>query len=165
MSSPIAVCKTEEVDVILLQETFLTTGTKLKIAGYNAYTTRQIGTDKGLAILVRTTIPITRLHNPIPCGDNVETLAVTKERLTLLCGDFNAHHPILSFPSTTSPSGEHIPFALGELEGVTLLNTEQPTHLRGGRLDLTFATTAMRHLTRWQVHSTLVIDHFVTVTE
>ncbi|XP_068208325.1 uncharacterized protein [Palaemon carinicauda] len=199
MSSLIAICKTEEIDVILLQETLLTTGKKLRITGYNAYTTPQIGTDKGLATLVRTTIPTTRLHNPIPCGTNVETMAVTLTLLnqkvdiyniyrkinredtgelqltqlfvhterapTLICGDFNAHHPILSSPSMTNPSGEHIAFTLEEFEGVTLLSTEQPTHLRGGRLDLTFATTAIRHLTKERVHSTLISDHFATVTE
>ncbi|XP_068250172.1 uncharacterized protein [Palaemon carinicauda] len=182
MSSLIAVCKTEEIDAILLQETFLTTGTKLRIAGYNAYTTSMIGTDKGLATLVRKTIPTTRLHNPIPCGINVETLTVTLTLLnqkvdiyniyrkinreepgelqltqlfayterppTLISGDFNAHHPILSSPSMTNLSGDHIAFVLEEFEGVALLNTRQPTHLRGGTLDLTFVTTAIRHLTR-----------------
>ncbi|XP_068233494.1 uncharacterized protein [Palaemon carinicauda] len=180
----------------MLQETFLTTGKKLRIAGYNAYITPQIDTDKGLATLVRTTIPTTRLHNPIPCGTNVKTLAVTitllnqkidiyrkinsedtgelqltqlfahvERTTTLICGDFNAHHPILSFPSMTNPSGEHIAFALEEFEGVALLNTGQLTHIRGGRLDLTFVTTAVRHLTRWRVHSNLISDHFATVTE
>ncbi|XP_068229757.1 uncharacterized protein [Palaemon carinicauda] len=168
------------------------------LISYNAYTTPEIGTNKDLGTLVRTTIPTTRLHNPIPCGNNVETLEVTVTLLnqkldihniyrkmnreesgelqltqlfalaegtpSLICGDFNAHHPISS-PSTTNPSGEHIAFALGEFEGVSLLNTGHPTHIRGGRLDLTSATTAIRHLTRWRVHSTLVSDPFATVTE
>ncbi|XP_068204678.1 uncharacterized protein [Palaemon carinicauda] len=198
MSSLIAVCKTEDIDVVLLQKILLTARRKLKIKGYNA-TTPQIGTDKGLATLVKTSIPTTRLHNLIPCGTNVETLAVTitllnqkiyiyniyrkinredtgelqvtqlfahaKRTPTIICGDFNVHHPILSSSSMTNPSGEHIAFALEEFEGIALLNTGQPTHLRGGRLDMTFVTTAIRHLTKWQVHSTLISDHFATVTE
>ncbi|XP_068225095.1 uncharacterized protein [Palaemon carinicauda] len=162
MSSPITVCKIEDIDVILLQETNLIVGRKIKIPGYNAYTTPQIGTDRGLATLVKKSIPTTRLHNRIPCSINIETLAVTitllnqkidiyniyrkvnredtgeiqlpqlfahaKRTPSIICGDFNAHHPILSSLSMTNPSGEHIAFALEEFEGITLLNTGHPTH-------------------------------------
>ncbi|XP_066945256.1 uncharacterized protein [Macrobrachium rosenbergii] len=84
---------------------------------------------------------------------------------TIICGDFNAHHPLLSSPTITNQAGEHVAYSLEEFEGVALLNTGQSTHIRGGRLDLTFATTTIRHLTRWQVHPTLVSDHFATMTE
>ncbi|XP_068236931.1 uncharacterized protein [Palaemon carinicauda] len=186
-----------EIDVILLHETFLTTGKKVRIAGYNAYTPPQIGTDKGLATLVRTTINTTGLHNPIPCCTNVETLAITVTLLTqkvdiyniyrkinwedtrvlqltqliahaertptLIFGDFNAHHPILSSQSMTNPSGEHIAFASEDFEGVALLNTTYT--LKRKQTRYTFLTTAVRHLTKWRVQATLISDHFATVTE
>ncbi|XP_068227962.1 uncharacterized protein [Palaemon carinicauda] len=156
MPSLIAVCKTEDIDVILLQETWLTSGAKFRIARYNAYTTPRIGTDKGLAALVKTSIPTARIHNLIACGNNIKTLAVritllnqnidiysnyrkinreepgelqlaqlfahTAVSPTIICGDFKAHHPLLSSPSARIPSGEHIAFALEEFEGVSLLN-------------------------------------------
>ena len=76
-----AVCKTENYDVVTLQETLLPSHRRFKISGYNIFTTPFANGNRGLAILTKTSIPAMKLHNPINCGDNVEVLAV---RLTLL---------------------------------------------------------------------------------
>ena len=72
----LACCKTENYDIITLQETLLRRGQKFKINGYNVYTTPHENTDRGLAILIKNTIPVKKINNPISCGDNVEVLAL-----------------------------------------------------------------------------------------
>ena len=138
----IAHCKTENYDVITLQETLLQRGHKFKINGYNVYTTPNENTNRGLAILIKTSIPVKKINNPIPCGENVEVLAVTltlqdtkldiyniyrkitrgntgeldltqlfahaSSTNTIISGDFNAHHPILSSPSPSNEAGENM---------------------------------------------------------
>ena len=52
-------------------------GKSFKLRGYNTYTTPQQDSDRGLAILVQSFIPVKRIQHPIPCGFNVEVLAVT----------------------------------------------------------------------------------------
>ena len=192
----IAHCKTEQFDVITLQETLLKKGKKFKINGYNTYTTPQENTDRGLAILVKNTLPAKRIANPIPCGDNVETLgititlqdmnlniynlyrklhrdntgtleltqlfALTSTENTVIMGDFNAHHPLLSSPIPTNTAGVHIAQMLEDFPEVALLNNGQQTHIRGGRLDLTFLSTHLRILTKWEVHPTITSDHYAT---
>ena len=76
----LAYCKTEKYDVITLQEALINIGKKFKVNGYNTYTTPCDNTNRGLAILVKSSIPVKRITNPISCGDNVEVMAV---RLTL----------------------------------------------------------------------------------
>ena len=73
----IAHSKTENYDLITLQETLLNRAKKLKLNGYTTYTTPHENTDRGLAILIRNSIPAKRITNPISCGNNVEVLAVT----------------------------------------------------------------------------------------
>ena len=195
----IAHCKIEKYDIILLQETLLRTGQKFKLNGYNVYTTPHENTDRGLAILVRSTIPVKRIANPISCGNNVEVLAVTitlqnntldiyniyrkitqgntgeleltqlfahaASTHTLIAGDFNAHHQMLSSPSPANEAGEHIAILLNDYHNISLINNGQPTHIRGGRLDLTFITTTLRSIVRWHIHPTLMSDHFATITK
>ena len=192
----IAHSKTEKYDVITLQETLLQRGTKFKISGYNTYTTPHENTDRGLTILVKNSIPAKRITNPIPCGINVEVLAVTltlqdtkldiyniyrklaqgntgeldlielfahtSNTNTLITGDFNAHHNMLSSPSTSNEAGQHIAQLLEDFPNTALLNNGQPTHIRGGRLDLSFISTPIRALSEWNVHPTLMSDHFAT---
>ena len=195
----IAHCKTENYDIIILQETLLRTGQKFRLGGYNVYTTPHENSDRGLAILVKSTIPVKRITNPISCGNNVEVLAVTitlqnntldiyniyrklaqgnvgeldltqlfahaASTNTLITGDFNAHHQLLSSPSPANEAGEHIDLLLNDYQNISLINNGQPTHIRGGRLDLTFITTTLRSIVRWYVHPTLMSDHFATVTK
>ena len=194
----IAHAKTENFDIIVLQETLLRTGQKFKLGGYNIYTTPYENTDRGLAILVKSTIPVKKINNPISCGNNVEVLAVritlqnstldiyniyrkitqgsegeldltqlfahAASTSTIVTGDCNAHHSILSSPSPSNEAGEHIALLLNDLN-ISLLNNGLPTHIRGGRLDLTFITTNLRSLVKWFVHPTLMSDHFATVSE
>ena len=159
--------------------------------------THSEGSDRGLAILVKSVIPVKRVPNPIACGPNVEVLAVTltllnreldiyniyrkihrehtgeldvtqlfahaSARHTLICGDFNAHHGVglFSSPAGNNESGEHLASVLGDFPDMCLLNNGQPTHVRGGRLDLSFISLPLRHLATWNVHATLTSDHFV----
>ena len=76
----LAYCKTENYDIIALQETLVQTGKKFRVNRYNTYTTPCENTNRGLAILVKSSIPVKRITNPISCGDCVEVMAV---RLTL----------------------------------------------------------------------------------
>ena len=192
----LAHCKTEHYDVITLQETLLQRGKKFKLNGYTTYTTPHEDTNRGLAILVKNSIPAKRIANPISCGNNVEVMATTitlqnyqldiynvyrkltqgrvgelelsnlcghaSSRNTLITGDFNAHHNILSSPSHTNEAGEHIASMLTDFPDVALLNNGEPTHIRGGRLDLSFISTPLRSATKWGVHPTLTSDHFAT---
>ena len=195
----IVVSKTEKYDVIILQETLLRRGHKFRLNGYNTYTTPYENTDRGLAILVRSVIPVKKITSPISCGDNVEVLAVqitlqdakldiyniyrkltqgntgeleltqlfahTSSTNTIIAGDFNAHHSILSSPSPSNDAGEHISHLLDNFNDVSIMNNGQATHIRGGRLDLTFISTPLRHSSRWSVHPTLMSDHFATTTD
>ena len=195
----IAHCKTENYDIITLQETLLRRGQKYKLNGYNVYTTPYENTDRGLATLVKSSIPVKKITNPITCGDNVEVLALkitlqdttldiynihrkcthgnsgeldltqlfahASSRNTIINGDFNAHHPMLSSPSNTNEAGDHIAQIITDFPNVALLNNGQATHIRGGRLDLTFLTAPLRSLTKWCIHPTLMSDHFATNTE
>ena len=195
----IAACKTENIDIIILQETLLRRGQKFKVGGYSVYTTPHEDTDRGLAILIKSTIPVKKISNHISCGEDVEVLAVTitlqdtkldiyniyrkitqgntgeldmtqlfahaSSTNTLITGDFNAHHQILSSPTAPNEAGEHIAHLLNDFHNISLVNNGQPTHIRGGRLDLTFISTPIRTLVKWDVHPTLMSDHFATVTD
>ena len=70
---------------------------------------------------------------------------------TIILGDFNAHHPILSSPSVTNEAGRHIAQSLDDFLDIALLNNGQPTHILGGRLDLSFITTALRQIAQWDI--------------
>ena len=43
---------------------------------------------------------------------------------------------------------------------IQLLNNGEPTHILGGRLDLTMATTPLNQLCSWNIHQELTSDHF-----
>ena len=183
----LAYCKTEKYDVITLQETLIRTGKKFKVNGYNTYTTPCENTNRGLAILVKSSIPVKRMTNPISCGDCVEVMAVrltlrnqtldiyniyrninlshTESTNTLIMGDFSAHHEILCSPYLPNAAGDHIYQRLSDFNRVSLLNNGQSTHVRGGRLDLSFISTILRPFSIWQVHIELTSDHFVTRTK
>ena len=135
----LAYCKTEKYDVITLQEPLINIGKKFKVSGYNTYTTPRENTNRGLAILVKSSIPVKRITNLISCGDNGEVMAVrltldnqtldicniyrniqhgeldlshlfahTENTNTLIMGDFNAHHEILSSTRPSNTTGNHI---------------------------------------------------------
>ena len=149
-----------------------------------------------LAILVKSSIPVKRIINPISCGDCVEVMAVrltlenqtldiyniyrninhgeldlsqlfahTENTNTLITGDFNAHHEVLCSPRPPNPAGDHIYQSLTDFNGVSLLNNGQSTHIRGGRLDLSFISTILRPFSTWAIHTELTSDHFATRTK
>ena len=149
---------------------------------------------RGCAALVRNTIPHRRIPHPVYCGDGVEVLALelhvgggllniyslyrsqthlleagellalAEQSSLLVAGDFNAHHTLLQSVSRTNETGRHLAVLLEEAPHVRLLNTGEPTHIRGGRLDLTLASTDLAAGATWQVHPTLTSDHFATLT-
>ena len=68
--------RTMKLDIIVLQETLLTNPEKYKLSGYNTFATPQNEENRGLAILIKSTIPAKMVINPIFCGDRVEVMAV-----------------------------------------------------------------------------------------
>ena len=68
--------RTMNTDIIVLQETLLTNPEKYRLSGYNTFATPQNAEDRGLAILIKSTIPAKMISNPIFCGDRVEVMAV-----------------------------------------------------------------------------------------
>lgn len=96
-----------------------------------------------------------------------ELFTEAEEEDTIIAGDFNAHHPILlESPRPANATGRHIAEILPQYTGVTLLNnTKEPTHTHGGRLDLTFASTALVDYLTWDINSGITSDHYpVTIT-
>ncbi|XP_050733136.1 uncharacterized protein LOC127006826 [Eriocheir sinensis] len=94
-----------------------------------------------------------------------ELFTAASEEPTFIGGDFNGHHPHLESPSPPNTAGRHIAELLEEARGVALLNdTSQPTHIRGGRLDLSFISTPLRPVASWSVHPTITSDHFGVTT-
>ena len=186
-----AAIKQDKYDIIILQETLVN---KFSYSGFQTFTLPCNQENRGLLTLVRSTIPATPINPPIPCGEGVETLAVKVQLLnqtlnvyniykqqegylelgelfalaanepTFFGGDFNSHHPILSSPSTTNEAGEHIAHLLEEETNVALLNNGEATHIRGGRLDLAFLSSWLRDQASWDIHPTLMSDHYATCT-
>ena len=189
-----AIAKTEDLDIILLQETLLPATGSFSFTGYNMISLPRTNENRGLLALIKNSIPYSTITTPIECGDNVETQAIkiyladttltcyniykhingsldlgelfmqATTEPTLICGDFNAHHPILSSPSSTNEDGEHIAEILEEYPEMAILNNGEATHIAGGRLDLTFLPTALRSKTQWRVHPILNTDHFAILT-
>ncbi|KAK3860254.1 hypothetical protein Pcinc_033684 [Petrolisthes cinctipes] len=92
--------------------------------------------------------------------DISELLPLAATETTLIAGDFNCHHQRLHSCSPTNRDGRHLAGVLESTSGVTLLNTGEPTHVRGGRLDLTFVSSTLQHSAKWNIHPTLTSDHF-----
>ena len=177
-------------DIILLQETLLPINKNLNFSGYNSFISPSNQEARGLITLIKNTIPASSISNPIYCGEQVEVQAVKIQLLnqnlnlyniykqqngtldigelfsqaaiepTFIGGDFNAHHEMLSSPQNSNTDGEHIASLLEEISNITLLNSGEATHIRGGRLDLSFISIELRHLATWQVHPTLMSDHY-----
>ena len=79
----------------------------------------------------------------------------------IITGDFNAHHPRINLNlGKTNEAGSHIMRLLDQMPEITLVNEPEPTHVRGGTLDLTLVSTDLYPNLRWEVHSTLTSDHF-----
>ena len=181
----------EGVDVFLLQETLAPQERPVFLRGYTTFSIpRSRRVSQGTAILVRNTIPCTRVTDPAFCGEGVDVMAVTltlrntplnvyniynptrghlhmEELLaqaaltpTYIGGDFNCHHPILDSPSASNTDGRHLARMLSEAPDVRLLNNGEATHLQGGVLDLSLISAPLAPVAEWSLHPTLTSDHF-----
>lgn len=125
--------------------------------------------------LVKNILPHHRVADPVDCGEDMEVMTVhfeigdflfgvynvyreSKRQLeangllslachsnVVLAGDFNAHQPLLQSVSPTNPADSHLATVLEEVPDVVLLNSGKPTHVRGGRLDLTMMSQVLAH--------------------
>ena len=68
--------KTMDLDIIVLQETLINNPEKYRLPGYNTFATPATDTTRGVAILIKTSIPAKLVANPIYCGDRVEVIAI-----------------------------------------------------------------------------------------
>ena len=185
----------DDIDVLLLQDTRVPESLDWRLAGYNQYILPNTDHRSGCMIVVKTSIPHQKITNPIHCGNEVEIMALRlklpamdlvvyniyrkRDQLLdmgqllrfatnhpcLIAGDFNAHHPLLHSLSATNAAGIHLARLLEDINTVKLLNDGQPTHVRGGRLDLTIVTAALATGATWTLHQTLTSDHFATITD
>ncbi|XP_068225651.1 uncharacterized protein [Palaemon carinicauda] len=179
----------QKPDVILLQETLLKENTKFSFVNYTVYRKDFTNTTRGLLTLIKNTIPSKRI-NDIDCHDaeslsiqitlsntslaihNIYKsptkvidanlfFATAETRDTLFAGDFNAHHPFLQSTSPTNITGNHLHSLLEDFPGVKLLNNvDIPTHIAGGRLDLTFVSSNLCNNSSWDLHPLLTSDHY-----
>ena len=81
-----SIIMSRNTDIVMLQET-LAEG-DIRVSGYNVFQLPHVvGSSRGLAILVRNTLPARRIVAPISCGENVEVLAIemplANEQLTV----------------------------------------------------------------------------------
>ncbi len=186
-----AMIKSEDPDLILLQETNLPDGSNLKIPGYQVF--HQPG-PRGLVTAVKHSIPAIQSTDQIPAGRNIEILGVKitledgpllvcniykncnrtrnavltpkpllqylQKQRSILAGDLNAHHPIWGGPNTRMCEVGEILVGALESSSMVLLNTEEPTHIEGGSLDLTIVTADLAGQTAWKVSDNLVTDHY-----
>ncbi|XP_068225524.1 uncharacterized protein [Palaemon carinicauda] len=116
--------------------------------------------------LLNTTLTIHNIYRPPASVLDANLLfAAAETQDTIISGDFNAHHPFLKSPSLTNSTGDHLHSLLEEFPGVKLLNNvDIPTHIAGGRLDLTFVSQNLRHGSTWDLHPILTSDYYGTVS-
>ncbi|XP_076058576.1 uncharacterized protein LOC143035595 [Oratosquilla oratoria] len=153
---------TENLDVVLLQETLTRADFEWRVAGYSLLSLPATENTRGCTALVRSTIPHRRVSAPVHCREGVEVLALelqvggipllvyniyrsqrhqleAGELLSLaahtsllVAGDLNAHHPMLQSPSPTNETGRHLAVLLEDIPHIRLFNTGEATHTRGG---------------------------------
>ncbi|XP_076046411.1 uncharacterized protein LOC143028348 [Oratosquilla oratoria] len=153
---------TENLDVVLLQETLTRADFEWRVAGYSLHSLPATENTRGCAALVRSTIPHRRVSAPVDCGEGVEVLALELQvggipllvyniyrsqryhleagelfslaahTSLLVAGDLNAHHPMLQSLSPTNETGRHPAVLLEDIPHIRLLNSGEATHTRGG---------------------------------
>ena len=70
-------CNRENIDIFLLQETFLPVGTTTTLPGYNAFhLSREEGQRGGLTILARRWLDCQEEEHPLFCGERVDVQAI-----------------------------------------------------------------------------------------
>jgi len=159
----------------------------VSLKGYRAFHLHAIaGQTRGCSILVKDSIPCSRVLHPADCGEDVEVLVVTiilpRMPLTFCClysgqnaepdlyelfalaseepsfigGDFNAHHEMWG-SKRRNRAGRHLSAIVEEAERVKLLNAGVPTHVAGRVLDLSFVTNPLEVGAEWSLHSHLAL--------
>ena len=96
--------------------------------------------------------------------DITELLAECKTGNIFIGGDFNAHHSTLG-SIRNNRNGHHIIETLNNIPEATLLNNQEPTHIAGRVLDLSFLSRNISNNAKWDLHPHLASDHIATCTE
>lgn len=113
------------------------------------------------------TVPIYNIYCNPNHGelDLTELFSEAEYQPIIVAGDFNAHHPFLQSSSRTNQAGHHLHNTIQDFPTMQLINdTAEPTHICGGRLDLTFTSSTLSTNYTWRIHDNLASDHFATVT-
>ncbi len=88
-----------------------------------------------------------------------------QQKRALLSGDLNLHHPLWGSTQTQGRCGASNALAdTLEESNMVVLNTGEPTHINGGRLDLTIVTTDIAAKSAWTVSDQIASDHYATCT-
>lgn len=90
-----------------------------------------------------------------------ELFGLAATDIILVVGDLKAHHQWVSSPRPDNPAGRSLHAAYLDSGNVSLKNdiTSPPMHVRGGRLDLAFASTRFLPVPTWSLHPYLSSDH------
>ena len=129
--------------------------------GETLYLTLNLKTQAGQALT------ILGLYHPPDAPFDINAL---KDRLSnsnpnLIMGDFNAHDPTIDIRTSDPNQAGQAVTHLIEDEGMTLLNTEEPTHDRGHRLDLMLADQDIAdRMTRFDINDRVQSDHATIIT-
>ena len=87
---------------------------------------------------------------------------------SLIAGDFNAHHPSFNPPPIAhkmDTQGIHLFTMLNDYPGIRMLNAKEPTHDKGGALDLIFTSELLSIQAEFKVHNYLSSDHYACLSE
>lgn len=76
---------------------------------------------------------------------------------TITGGDFNAHLPLLDPRRRPNAAAIRIVAVLETFAEIALLNTQAPTHVEGGGLDLTSAAATVVERIWWCVDGTITL--------
>ena len=113
-----ATAYSEQVDVILLQETSVKLGHTPKVQGYRVFSEPEIPQQsRGCMILVKNDIPCAKIEEPILCGEGVETKAVKLylADTTLVCYNvYERHAGVLDISELMSEAANNKVFIGGD---------------------------------------------------
>lgn len=173
-------------DTRLLPHKEIPNKSRLTIPGFDVYHTPKTDNHHGILTASKRTIPSTDVTQRYNFGPNCESLSIiihlqdkditihniyrTKGNITLInamdpnnpaiiCGDFNAHHPMWDSGHRSDPAGTSIYNELWNSAEYALMNNPGPTHSSGSTIDLTILHTSLIPEAQWDLHETLLSDH------
>ena len=176
------------IDVVLLQEGGMK-GINYKLSGYQAFELNADDTSntRGLITFVKNNIPATFIMSSKTNGTEIVCVSLKlKDTVVyvaniyvhadkfdvddlpnclftekcLLMGDLNARHHNLGTVGTPNKNG-HILYNLLEcIDDVKILGSDEPTHVRGGRIDYAFLFNMIDYAGDAAVVKDLLSDHF-----